>query len=64
MTRSGIGAVRGSGGLRTWASALQRDTARGEGEAEPGGWVVRGGRHEERRHSSKNRRTVYGLFRP
>ena len=64
MTRSGIGAVQGSGGLRTWASALQRDTARGEGEAAPGVWVVRGGRHEKRRYSIGNRRTVYGLFRP
>ena len=29
-----------------------------------GGWVVRGGRHEKRRYSIENRRTVYGLFRP
>ena len=64
MTRSAIGAVRVCGGLRTWASALQGDGARGEGGAEQGVWVVRGGRHEKRRYSIENRRTVYGLFRP
>ena len=78
MTTAATGAMRVSRVLRTWASALHCAGVRGEGGeggaegvgsgggsgAAPGVRVVRGGRHAERRHSSKNRRTNNGLFRP